>query len=99
MGHTWVIMNGVVHALIRLANQCFHYFSSETLAKLWSFKIFNSYHAELGYTLKPVLSGHSKRRPKLVFKTNYRIMQVKSNADCFIKLPFAIKTFVLSCFE
>ena len=33
-------------------------------------------------TVKPVLSGHSKRRPKLVFKTNYRLMQVKSIADC-----------------
>ena len=28
-------------------------------------------------TVKPVLSGHSKRRPKLVFKTDYRLMQVK----------------------
>ena len=29
-------------------------------------------------TAKPVLSGHSKRRHKLVFKTDYRLMQVKS---------------------
>ena len=29
-------------------------------------------------TVKPVLSGHSKRRQKLVFKTDYRLMQVKS---------------------
>ena len=33
-------------------------------------------------TVKPVLSGHSKRRPKLVFKTDYRLMQVKSIAEC-----------------
>ena len=33
------------------------------------------------YTVKPVLSGHSKRRPKLVFKTNYCLMQVKSIAE------------------
>ena len=33
-------------------------------------------------TVNPVLSGHSKRRPKLVFKTNYRLMQVKSIAEC-----------------
>ena len=33
-------------------------------------------------TVKRVLSGHSKRRPKLVFKTNYRLMKVKSIADC-----------------
>ena len=60
-----------------------------------------------GCTVKPVLSGHSKRRPKLVFNADYRFMQVKSIAEgehsailsTFIKLPFAIKTFVLSCFE
>ena len=33
-------------------------------------------------TVKPVLSGHSKRRQKLVFKTNYPLMQVKSIAEC-----------------
>ena len=32
--------------------------------------------------VKPVLSGHSKRRPKLVFKTDYGLMQVKSIAEC-----------------
>ena len=39
----------------------------------------------------------------LVFKTNYRLKQVKSIAECspwtFIKLPFVIKIFVLSIFE
>ena len=44
----------------------------------------------------------------LVFKTDYRLMQVKSIAECFkhsailltfIKLPFSIKTFVLSIFK
>ena len=33
------------------------------------------------YTVKPVLSGQSKRRLKLVFKTDYRLMQVKSIAE------------------
>ena len=33
-------------------------------------------------TVKPVLGGHSKRRPKLVFKTDYRLMQVKRIAEC-----------------
>ena len=33
-------------------------------------------------TVNPVLSRHSKRTPKLVFKTNYRLMQVKSIAEC-----------------
>ena len=33
-------------------------------------------------TVKPVLSGHSKRRSKLVFKADYRLMQVKSIPEC-----------------
>ena len=40
---------------------------------------------------------------KLVFKTNYRLMQVKgehsARLSTFIKLPFVIKIFVLSIFE
>ena len=32
--------------------------------------------------VKPVLSGHSKRSPKLYFKADYRSMQVKSVAEC-----------------
>ena len=56
---------------------------------------------------------HSKKDQKLVFKTNYRLMQVKSIAECskgttlehseilltFIKLSFVIKIFVMSIFE
>ena len=60
--------------------------------------------------VKPVLNDYSKKRDQnLVFKTDYLLMQVKSFADCskehsailstFIKLPFVIKTFVLSIFE
>ena len=45
------------------------------------------------YTVKPVLSCHSKK------KTNYRLMQVKSIAECskgtFMKLQFVIKGFFL----
>ena len=33
-------------------------------------------------TVKPVISGQSKRRPKLVFKTDYRSMHFKSIAEC-----------------
>ena len=33
-------------------------------------------------TVNPVLSGHTKRRPNLVFKTDYHLMQVKSIAEC-----------------
>ena len=34
------------------------------------------------YTVKPVLSGHSERRQKLVFNADYRLMQVQSIAEC-----------------
>ena len=33
-------------------------------------------------TVKPVLSGHSKRTQKLFYNTEYRLMQVKSIAEC-----------------
>ena len=33
-------------------------------------------------TVKPVLNGHSQKDRKLVFKTNYHLMQVKSIAEC-----------------
>ena len=33
-------------------------------------------------TIKPVLSGHSKRRPKIGFQADYRLMQVQSIAEC-----------------
>ena len=35
-----------------------------------------------GNKVKPVLSGHSKRRQKLVFKANYGLMQVIRIAEC-----------------
>ena len=38
-----------------------------------------------GFTVKPALSSHSKRKKedqKLFFKTDYRLMQVKSIAEC-----------------
>ena len=34
------------------------------------------------HTVKPVLSGHSKKDQKLFFKTYYRLMQVKNIAEC-----------------
>ena len=56
---------------------------------------------------KPVLSGHSNKDQKLFFKTDYHLMQVKRIAErehsalllTFIKLPFVVKTFVLSIFS
>ena len=37
---------------------------------------------KLKHIVKRVLSGHSKRRPKMFFKTDYHLMQVKSIAEC-----------------
>ena len=58
-------------------------------------------------TVKPVLSGHSKSTPKIVFQYGLslnagqkycRMLQGEHSAilSTFIKLPFSIKTFVLS---
>ena len=33
-------------------------------------------------TVKPVKNGHSQKDNKMVFKTNYRLMLVKSIAEC-----------------
>ena len=59
---------------------------------------------------KPVLSAHSKRRPKIGFQDQLslnagqkycRMLQGEHSAILltFIKLPLAIKTVVLSIFE
>ena len=61
-------------------------------------------------TVKPVLSGHSKRRPKIDFQDQLsfnagqkycRMLQGEHSAilSTFIKLPVVIKIFVLSIFE
>ena len=52
-------------------------------------------------TVKLVLNGHTQKDRKLVFKTDYPLMQVKSIAECSnsgilsnsIKLPFVFKTY------
>ena len=50
--------------------------------------------------LKPVLSGHSNKDPKYVFKTDNHLMVEHSVilSTC-TKLPPVFKTFVLSIFE
>ena len=57
---------------------------------------------------KTCLKLQLKIRQKYVFKTDHRLMQIKSIAEClehsailstFIKLPFVIKIFVLSIYE
>ena len=62
------------------------------------------------HTVKPVLSGLSKRRPKIGFQDRLlltagqkycRMLPSEHSAilSTFIKLPFVIKIFVLSIFE
>ena len=57
----------------------------------------------LPITVKPVLSCHSKRRPKIGFQDqlSLNVGQKEHSAilSTFIKLPFVIKIFVLSIFE
>ena len=56
-------------------------------------------------TVKHVLSGHSKRRPKISFQdrlslnAGQKYCRMLQNASTFIKLPFVFKTFVFSIFE
>ena len=50
------------------------------------------------YTAKPMQNGQSKKDRKLVFKTNYHLMQIKDIAE-FIKLVFVIKIAVWTIFE
>ena len=75
-------------------------------------KTVNSYYKgkkKYVYTVKPAISGHSKRRPKIGFQERLslnagqkycRMLQESISAVLltFIKLPFVFKTFVLSIF-
>ena len=67
-------------------------------------------YVQFVYTVKPVLSGNSNRRPTIGFQDllslnadqKYcRMLQGEHSAilSTFIKLPFVIKIFVLSIFE
>ena len=65
---------------------------------------------QVSSTVKPVLSGHSKRRPKIGFQDRLslnagqkycRMLQGEHSAilSTFIELPLVFKTFVLSIVE
>ena len=41
--------------------------------------------ANVGTTVKPVLNDLSKKKKKYVFKTDNRLMQVKSIVECFLQ--------------
>ena len=57
---------------------------------IWEHESSNSflkYHevCPVGNTVKPVLNDHFQKDQQLVFKINYRLMQVESIAECFQK--------------
>ena len=61
-------------------------------------------YTEQNSTVKPVLSGHSKKKTKNAFqdRLSFNAGQVEEHSaipSTCIKLPFVIKTFVLSIFE
>ena len=53
----------------------------------------------LHYTVKPVLSGHSKINKINVLKTDYRLMQVKSIAESLSVSCRYIVSFLLILFQ
>ena len=88
----------------------FMFFQNKIRYLLGSKKDLLSSSILLQYTVKPVLSGHSKIRPKKGFQDQLlfnagqkycRMLQGEQSAilSTFIKLPFVIKIFVLSIFE
>ena len=81
--------------LIRLHSVCFH-------DKIDSEVLLNIYNSHRKYC--KICVKRSQKDLKLVSKTNYSLMQVKSREHSailwtFIKLPFVLKIFVLSIFE
>ena len=48
-------------------------------------------------TVKHVLSDHSKKDQKMVFKTDYSLMQVKSIAECIKR--FKISALLSTCIK
>ena len=68
-------------------------------------KMLGLYGLRVSSKVKPVYNGHSQKDKKLVFKTKYCLMQVKSIAECskgsilqYFR-PSLSKIFVLSFFE
>ena len=93
--------------LIRLASSC----GSDEPAQLRSLAraLAAHIHKVRRYTVKPAFSGYSKRN-QVGFNTDYllnagqkycRMLQGEHSAilSTFIKLPYSIKTFVLSIFK
>ena len=54
----------------------------DNYGKIDSHHILQDSFAYLGYTVKPVLSGHSKIDKTKILKTNSSLMKVKSIAEC-----------------
>ena len=69
--------------------------NSNTIFKLESLKAGTT---TVSITVKPALSGRSKRRPKMVFKADYRLMQVKNILQYFRRsLSYHLSLISLFC--
>ena len=86
----------------------------KSFSRLENLKIHNRSHtgktSNLVITVKPVISGHADRPPKLVLNIDHPLMQIKSMAECSkgsilqyfrpsLSYHFSIKTLVLSIFN
>ena len=60
----------------------FHELGLSQMHHLDDFSLEVSFTMLIAFTVKRVLSGTQKEHHKLVFNTNYRLMQVKSIAEC-----------------
>ena len=74
-----VVIGALRDNIVGVLNSYRHIAAIEMVIKGLSFR-YNK--TAMRYTVKAVLSGHSERRPKLAFKTDYRLLQVKSIAEC-----------------
>ena len=94
---------------IKITLKLYFWHENVKIFSLCTHSCYERHYLMLLDTVKPVLSGHSKRRPKIGFQTiiAYCWSKVLQNAprehsailSTFIKLPFVFKTFVLSIFE
>ena len=56
--------------------------ADQTLSTVFYLILRHALISENRVTVKPVLNGHSQTDQKLLFKTNYHLMPVKSIAEC-----------------
>ena len=106
--HTKYRRASKTHMMLCYQTQPIHVAHKEEVWELWSNILFSQSDQRLYNYSKTCVKRPLLKRSKIVYKTNYHLMQVKSVAECslehsamlstFIKLPFVIKIYVLSIF-